>query len=1227
MSNSANTLSEVLNNLGIQAENVQEFINKLSQVLTTNSSQVQINQRSVADPTVVNNITVPSFGYVTARVENIEQKFNSLLDANNNLVGVKSADGTVKRFELLDITQTISDLEKISGANLPLPSRFKTKNNWFFESFLSPLLYVPVDVTAYITDDIGKFEVRRVIVTTNEDSELISFFNTNYKGKNNVDYTSLIRTLLNNKITYTEDTNIIDLPGAINKYRGTFIVQKITEVTTPEIVNGQILTYNKIKYTLDHLDYTDVTGATAASQRRELVAGSRLITEGNSEYLVESISTTDKTVILKRVFGSDGITLFEKLRIKPEVYRSPILGVNIGYNEREVIFIKPISNKMDLTVDYLSNGFGIYTNELLITTQAGETLSLADYYNNFVSDFGMLFLAYAKEKKVPNSLGYKPSAPVLSANSFKVLQADSHIADTQSVNTIKELLAKKESLNSTLREHDKSIDSIKKTLNATGDQNESIRLKAQSDLKNKSDARDQTFSELSTTVKQLSTNIKSVPEFSAQPKYRVRGFWSTPPSVETPYGTQHVIQFKVSYRYLNANKNASTAAPITFTDSNGTQRTGYFSPYTEFLTKAKKKEYNESTGVYEWVEENVADPDSINFNQLDIAIRKGESVQIRIKSLSEAGYPENPVESDWSDPVTVDFPGEIQSTEETTLLAQQTFAEETRIALQEELNARGLSQHLSTSFTSKDKYYAHSSAAVASGFFLSDGTAISLYDKLVELSDALAALKTSVSTAKADMQISIVTPEGTEIQVTNGTTVDIFAGYYKDLAITSTGEEDAGKIISKEYQVKIRNTSATPLELYAALGGAIGIIANPSFPGSTIEQEYNQYQRYDKVPINVNGIEGANFASIAQKTGYQSAQVKSQYIFSRYFNIDHTKQLYYGDGGDQSAETSITNPASYLVDDSYDFKPSYPTTNNNYTAGHYLPTIQNGGTQSSVVWNGVVSSNTAAGNGYLTEFCIHKDHPYLKTLGTGTLTDNPQWLKPVYTTLATDSAISETQQKLLPFSHAIHFSTVVENNANEFKVPYWAQAEYDTPSYPGMTSRLRPGISITPSLNTFPIKIGFSTGDEYLIGKKTCGAYLFMMPQSYATISVDGSHPKLSAKTVSSGSGAALSIPVVFQFRAKDKAGYVGGWRADGLRPTNVTYEKLLGLDIYTKDKVFSFDIKVNAKYQRDTVIASPTVFTPKGNSTQLGNTSTGANIQDLTDILKNSKFSLRTDA
>jgi len=133
------------------------------------------------------------------------------------------------------------------------------------------------------------------------------------------------------------------------------------------------------------------------------------------------------------------------------------------------------------------------------------------------------------------------------------------------------------------------------------------------------------------------------------------------------------------------------------------------------------------------------------------------------------------------------------------------------------------------------------------------------------------------------------------------------------------------------------------------------------------------------------------------------------------------------------------------------------------------------------VWSGTVSSGTAVGNGTLTEFCIHKDHPYLKNLGTVSQFDVDLLLglstNPVYEFSV--NTITDTLQKYLPFSQAVHFNTSAEAVTNEFGVPYYAQAERVTPEAPYAYSD-----KLYAALNTFPIKIGFGTGDDYLIGKK-----------------------------------------------------------------------------------------------------------------------------------------------
>jgi hypothetical protein len=213
--------------------------------------------------------------------------------------------------------------------------------------------------------------------------------------------------------------------------------------------------------------------------------------------------------------------------------------------------------------------------------------------------------------------------------------------------------------------------------------------------------------------------------------------------------------------------------------------------------------------------------------------------------------------------------------------------------------------------------------------------------------------------------------------------VDLFAGYYVDSAKLADGALDKGKIVSKEYQVKIRNASQTPLELVSTLGGGIGVAAPTSFPGANTDTQYNAYLRYDKIPLNLNGVASAGFAAFTQRTGYQSAQVKSQYVYARYYNSDNGKRLYYGDLLDTSAFGSNTNPSSYFTNQNYAFSQSANAVSGkpNYMGGHYLPSIPSGGSAIEV-WNGSVTNGVGQGNGTYTEFCIHKDHPYFSVLGS-----------------------------------------------------------------------------------------------------------------------------------------------------------------------------------------------------------------------------------------------------
>jgi len=1171
------TLSALLAELGVDISNMQEFLNKLSQILSTNSDTVTITQKQ-QDGTTVQHL-VPSFGYLSGKIDNIESKFNSLLSANSNEIGVRDENGVLKKFELKDVSTLVSELNQVATISLSAPNQFGYKANWFFESFLNPLIFVKSDVSALLTNDIDKFEVKRVIMTTNTNAAT-EFFDQNYKGQTNIAENQFITDLVTRGFSYFEDTNIIDLPPAVNAVRGSFDVIKILEDTQTELISGDVLSRSVRKYKLNTIRYMQTVGPTTVEKTLE--AGDILITNDGSEYQVDSVDKKLKTIILNRIFGEGSIAQGANvLNLKPVLVVIPELQINVGYNEREVIFVKPISTRLGVTTEEYSRGFGVFTNELTISLNNGTTMPLSEFYVKFVSDFGLLFLNYAKEKKLPNSLGEVPNSPTLATANFKVVQIDQHIKNADNTDQIKQKISAKEQLSSQIKETDQQISRVKANLNTNASLNESQRLSLQKELQTLSDTRSSATTNLSSVVKEITTSIKTTPQFIADSKYRVRGFWEIPAPKITEHGTQEVVQFKVSYRYLSKTGTSQTADALEFVDSVGSKKTGYFSPYTEIVTKARTKVLNELTGFYEWVEENVADADAVNSNQLDIPIRKGESVEIRIKSISEAGWPDNAIESEWSDPILVEFPQNIESGEEATILAQQVFAEETRITFQDELNAKGLDIHLGSAFTTRDKYYAHKAEDIASGFFGSDGSIIDLYAKLKSLTDELAALKASISTTAGELVVRIIEPNSNEISIANGQAVNIFAGYYKELIKDTSGQTttyDHGKIIANSYVLNLSNASQTPLELISYLVGGIGEAAQASDPASTTDSNYNVNLRYDKVPIMIDNATAGELGDFAQIEGYQSSQVRSQYIYARYKNISIKNSLYAGESQTVSA-ISYPVPAG---DGLYNYQGNTVASELvPYREGHYLPfsptwANTNWSTNANV-WNGTVTSGTGNGNGRLSEFCIHKDHPDATTAWS------IDYQRPPYTA----AEVTANVQKTLAFSHGVHFETSVEESTNIFSAKYWQQAERVTPASAVVSS------GSIPAANTrerqYPIKLGFGAGDDYLIGKYSCGSYLFMSPTSYEAVSTTSLNPVGAKRELENGNTKAINIPIIYQFRCSDKLQYIGGFRTTGALK-NIKYSKTLGIDIYSKNNVFSFDLNVSCQYTKETTVISTTI-------------------------------------
>jgi hypothetical protein len=1184
------TLSDVLKRIVVDIDNMNSFLMSLENVLESKSENVSVTQTK--DDGSTYTINVPSFGYLKGKIDDINTRFDTLLSTNSDVIGIKSSTGDVRKFELKKTSQLLEELESIQTASVAVPNEFRVKNNWFFESFLNPLLYVSLDIAGILTDDIDRFVVKRIIINSVNNDDAASFFDASYRGRNDVSLATLKADLDANAFDYFEDDNVVDLETAINRYKGTFDVLRILEEEGNQtLTSGDTVSVTRRRYKLSSLNYTDVLSN--AKNSRILAEGDVLITNNDSEYVVRSVNKTDTEVVLERMFGLEPIVIgASTLRIKPQPYRIPELQVNVGFNEREVIFIRPVSKAKNLTVDDYSNGVAVFTNELTIALPDETNSTLESYYNNFVADFGLILLNMAKEKKLPSVIGVQPASPALDAANFSVVQIDAHIQDSQNISTLNNTIKEKAEAEKEIQELNKKIDGIKATITTVSKTpQEAKRLQKQ--LAEVQKEREDKTTTLSTLVTNLTLQISTTPQFVTRKKYSVRGFWQIPTPISTPYGPQNVVQFKYRYRYLGQTGNRPNSQQQTFVDTDGAQKSATFSPWTEVLTKPRSKRLDETTGLYVWTEENVSDIDSVNSNQLDIAIRKGEIVEIQVKSLSEAGWPENPVESDWSNSAQVAFPESISSEEEGTIITQRAFADKTRLDFERSLISRGIDTHVANQFTTGERFFAHLAGDIASGFYTNEGNVIDLFEKLKSIQSTLDAVQQSISLDRGVIQVSVIDSDGNVTNVSNGDTVSLFAGYYKSLIKDTTGGTtiyNEGKVITKQYVVSIANTSATQLELISLLFGGVDELVPTSNPTGFPTDDYHINRRYDVVPIGIGTNPVPLTNKFKQVASLQSGQAKSQFIHSRFKDYGLANDLYYPN----QVALNYAESGDYAIGDvdAYDGQV-VGSQRIPYNWGHYLPFDPtypvSGTTQDSRVWNGQLSSALVPqpqGNGYLTEFCISRDHPALTSLGSGYNVSTGQnkfdLFRPKFSESAPPTIDTTAIQAALPFAHALHFETTLQEETNWNGAKYYQQASRVTPQLPTLNTNRADA--------DYPIKLGFTANDEYLIGKYTCGAYLYAFAKSYNSISVEGNFPARSIKPVKNGSENAINIPVLFQFRCSDRLGYIGGYRI-GSTLTNVKYQKKIGFDIFVKDdSPFSFDLEVSSQYNKETSIDAPIV-------------------------------------
>ena len=720
MSNNINSFTQTVEDLTANVNIALASMQGMNDTLTTQEDTVTITVEGTdpvtGDPSLY-QYTMPSYQYTLEQLSRISNTVNTFVSGNGVVL---LDDGTFRKVSTIPLAQSPAPIVDVEA-----PSIFQSRNNWFFEDFLFPQMYVEFDLKDKIDDRSDRVKVRRILFDNFDESET-QWFKDNFVNFY-YSYEEAINILTTNGKKYWIDEEVQDLPLDPTKYTGDF-----------NIIDKRVID-NSQWYFLDTLNY-GLTNDASVINNIELKIGDQL-RYSESLYSIESIEITEKRVKLTSLIGIGNPNINAKFFIYSTPFNEKLTRIPVGYDECEILFMKGVNDDFNIVADSWGNSISFYTNDL---TLINSTTGLETYYFNSVVDFGKQMEGEAKDRSTPAFYGVIPDPPIISADQFDVNQVNTQLNAALDTEAIKNTQTQIESTKTIISSLQATIAQQKAELIELTDpaQRDDLQEKIDNNISQLS----KKTVEYQSLVKSLATVAYENNAVLGEPKYRVRGFFDIPAgktntdnSSEDP---QQVIQFERSYRYLRLDNTGNPLNTYSYEDpSTGQKITGTFTDWVVDLSPILSKVYDSSIGKYTWVPGNVGDGEQVNINQLDIPITKGEKVELRIKSISEAGWPTNPLKSEWSDRVIVDFPANLEGSDQVANILSDATQEEAQIQLNETLNATGVITHLEDGYpnpnTGDGTYFKHQARFLSYDWskYAEDGTVSE--EKSIDIQSAL----------------------------------------------------------------------------------------------------------------------------------------------------------------------------------------------------------------------------------------------------------------------------------------------------------------------------------------------------------------------------------------------------------------------------------------------------------------------------------------------------------
>lgn len=800
-----------------------DILKTLNESFFTNKSHINTNIAGV-------NYSIPSFLSLENKVNALRDDFENLVNAPKTGEAHFTFDGSSRVIELRGYTNTPAAI------NLPEVNEFDMESNNIFKDFLNPVPYINFSLSD-VPNDIVTVDIKKVIP---KNTELLEKLIDIIGEKTSISYSwaDLYKILsMYNKDNgdYVEYDTIQRLPVRKTIGTATYVVESIVRDEIDENLDEYItlklrsdidgytknLTYKIFDDTIDkYLSVGDQLVTYDDSAKMKIVeiqsnTNTLKVKVLNGEYL-NLLPTGDVIDSTNEVFDNSKLKFFSTIESDNDKY------IHVPLEEDQYVFvaIAPLNDRMNIRAPW-GDGLIINTSKLL---RGDEKFS--DYYDQNVRNIGDILSDMTSMMSVPLSnytedefneiTGYKP---VIDTNNITVVQINSHLNDTDNVKNIRSLYAQKNVIKTQLDEILSKISNINTKLNQMSfDDTTGLRSTYSNQLVEYNQTRNELNTSLNKIINEIAVNANNSDIPIENAKYRIRGFYDVPSGM-------NIKGIKVQYRYKNLNNTSGKAATIgdRFLFSDWNDMEGFLNPKIVVFEK----------GQYKFKQQDSTDGLNVpSYNQIDIPISQGETVDIRLKVVYEYGYPFVEVTSDWSDIVNITFPVEyLKDVQILDIISENNNDIETN-RFENIISDKGITSHVDDKIIDQDITYYHNPSHIASGFYTTERRIIPLKDKLEELTNIVTQLQDEITgNASTALNVTISIGDTTSKEILPLQNNFIYPRSYneiigygdKHVAGYSVDEKD---IVTTILNINIKNTSSHTLKLYPLFPGPSDTLIN-----------------------------------------------------------------------------------------------------------------------------------------------------------------------------------------------------------------------------------------------------------------------------------------------------------------------------------------------------------------------------------------------------------------